>query len=559
MTKTLLKVSEIARTDFELLDEREERAALEDLEHLLLTDFPEAELPAPTRVSFAATRIARLASGRVGSVANLTALERQLVATTDHRLKHQLKNTIKTVRGKHRNDAIREGARVFNLLIEAVREYPEKLRLWVRALEFCRAVGHSNLDELVTYLLAQCKENETGSRVIRARILQTFAHQIVRCGQVIVALDEAPARREAAENYIRALPRYIARIKSSIKTPQPYEQMSIDLCSGACGIARVLLGGRFARSLAPANPIEWSSLPDGWPKGVWAWWSEMIIGTGATMQPGSIWRIVTPQLAANDAVSQAVLRRYPKLEGVPTISKNSLAEWSDWTSQRWRADAFDPRAGEWTAVCIALRLVEIAESRKTRVNAGSVFVPTEWAKSSETPSWHQWKSDFDAASKLDSLPSESGSGLSAIQNIAIILLGLLRRNLRWPADWNAPGPQYTSERVLRTMIGEARASSWTTAILEACLLPECRETIALFFSAPVVPMESDIARRALFIRRLKTLRKYLERAREVLANSQMTVHEDQPRQLIPIHIEQISREEWGIEEGNDFDPEVDDD
>jgi len=64
MTKTLGKVSEVARTDFNLLDDREQETALSDLEHLLVTEFSETELPAPTRVTFAATKIAMLAAGR---------------------------------------------------------------------------------------------------------------------------------------------------------------------------------------------------------------------------------------------------------------------------------------------------------------------------------------------------------------------------------------------------------------------------------------------------------------------------------------------------------------
>src|SRR5262249_17125637 len=92
MTKTLEKVSHLAHTNFDLLDREEQQRILNDLEHLLLAQLPEEELPEKTRVTFAATLLSRFAAQAEQKNAGLldavlehnaadkesTALERQL-------------------------------------------------------------------------------------------------------------------------------------------------------------------------------------------------------------------------------------------------------------------------------------------------------------------------------------------------------------------------------------------------------------------------------------------------------------------------------------------------
>jgi hypothetical protein len=60
MTQTLAKVSAISKCDFEFLSQNEEVQLISDLEHLLLTDFPDHELRKDTRVSFAASILSRI-------------------------------------------------------------------------------------------------------------------------------------------------------------------------------------------------------------------------------------------------------------------------------------------------------------------------------------------------------------------------------------------------------------------------------------------------------------------------------------------------------------------
>lgn len=65
MTKTLAVVSNIAKTKFDLLHPTEQDHLFNDLEHLLVTDFPNAEIREGTRISFAASMISRFAPRRL--------------------------------------------------------------------------------------------------------------------------------------------------------------------------------------------------------------------------------------------------------------------------------------------------------------------------------------------------------------------------------------------------------------------------------------------------------------------------------------------------------------
>ena len=85
MTKTLALVSAIARPDFNLLELSELAALTNELEHLVLTEIPEEEIPEKTRLSFAATRLTRLVECRLATStppaelrANQDQLQREL-------------------------------------------------------------------------------------------------------------------------------------------------------------------------------------------------------------------------------------------------------------------------------------------------------------------------------------------------------------------------------------------------------------------------------------------------------------------------------------------------
>jgi hypothetical protein len=251
----------------------------------------------------------------------------------------------------------------------------------------------------------------------------------------------------------------------------------------------------------------------------------------------------------------------------------SLRTWCDWTKERETVSPFDPRVSEWTALQLAQKILSTVRrnGRELPVHWSEFWVPFSWPQpTDQLHSWESWRRQvrngkllrrpirFDQLRETESLAG-GAIEFNRIREVAILLLGLLRKDFSWPALWNASEMQLEFKEVTRSLIRQANASSWTTAILESCLLPRQLET--LLFDMKILSGfegDDDTAHDPPRIFTVKRLGRYLDRAVEVLEGGQMTVHNHQPRQLVPIRIEQISREEWAVELDHDETHEDDD-
>lgn len=195
MTQTLAKVSGINSTEFDLLSISEENQFIADLEHLLLTDFPDHELRKDTRISFAATMLARIVPKKrydysevykkrkeihsliedsglkdkelKSEISNsllfdnfnanslLSTVEKFMQRINDEKINlnlskaHKLKiEEIKLV-DKIENESFRFKKHIFELLYKSLRENYPKVRLWVRVMEFCYRTGYHKQIEIV--------------------------------------------------------------------------------------------------------------------------------------------------------------------------------------------------------------------------------------------------------------------------------------------------------------------------------------------------------------------------------------------------------------------------
>jgi hypothetical protein len=240
----------------------------------------------------------------------------------------------------------------------------------------------------------------------------------------------------------------------------------------------------------------------------------------------------------------------------------SLRAWCEWTKEREMEQPFDPRTSEWTALKLTDKILSTVrrDGRLVPVHWSEFWVPATWQQPIDRiPSWEVWSGQMRKGKILrrpiqmeqwresESLPAETIE-FDRIREVAVLLLGLLRKGFSWPVLWNASELQLEFKEVSRSLIREANASSWTTGILESCLLPRQRET--LLFDMRLLSGfqgDDDTAHDPPRIFSIKRLRRYLGRAIEVLEAGQITVHNHQPRQLVPIRIEQISREEWAVE------------
>jgi hypothetical protein len=124
-----------------------------------------------------------------------------------------------------------------------------------------------------------------------------------------------------------------------------------------------------------------------------------------------------------------------------------------------------------------------------------------------------------------------------VRTAGLILLGLLRNSFVWPPSTYFPGAERDSGQALQKLILDVSASTLTTRILRACLVPQQLEpvllkdigTISLFYEEPI---DGD----TFYLRGLPDLLREIRDALSVLERGQMAVGEAKPRQLVPVNL-----------------------
>jgi hypothetical protein len=233
MTKTLALVSAIARTDFNLLEETELVALTDQLEHMLLVELPEAEIPEKTRLSFAATRLMRLAECRLSNNARsaelaccrealdaeLAELNTDLAKTnTEPAEKEGLLKRLtewegdskanKTLLTKQRTELDREVGRAFSLLRKVLQERPDRVRLWTRSIQMCRHTGVQGLKDILEDIHKgerehKAKETTLAAEYLMGNTLALLGSEALIAAQIVCDPEVAVWRRKAASAFLK--------------------------------------------------------------------------------------------------------------------------------------------------------------------------------------------------------------------------------------------------------------------------------------------------------------------------------------------------------------------
>ena len=173
MTQTLQKVSMLSKEKLPLLTASEFEMVFKDLQTMLVTDIPEQEISKQTRISFACTMLSRLLmDGNVDyhhvyevrrslyeqvekgwlednpaetkrrlallykETFEVSQEEKEMFTAFDYEQYEGLRKTIATGKEETKDHA----ETIFFLLRRAIREVPEKVKVWVRTFNF--AVNH---------------------------------------------------------------------------------------------------------------------------------------------------------------------------------------------------------------------------------------------------------------------------------------------------------------------------------------------------------------------------------------------------------------------------------
>jgi len=671
MTKTLGLVSNLAHIEFDLLQQPERTNLIHEFEHLLLAEFPDREIRADTRISFAATRLSWYGPRIVKpDRAILCALEREIAhilhdkkeisETIEHRrktsklrlkfekelallsekkaiLEYQYQKTLNRIQRKSE----KERKRIFYLLMKAVHEFPDKIVLWNRALQFCQYSGHDGLKKIHEEIQLCKRRFPLTAAYISALVQQFVAAQAIKCSADIMNRKLSIHSRNTALLYLEAILR-APFILNSVKGKKFFEKNANNLFQCALGSADLVLKQmeideivtkkikqKLDRYLKKMVPTNWTSAIKRWPEEtayplpVWTWWAEKKLQGKVSVDPGPIWLKNAKKLEVKDPFAWHVWSIYPKhllktvglklfvensykgneylkkgnegwlyevlsektkmtsnvmkkrgtsktannVMSIIDSNKFSLDKWAEWTDRIFQRNPFDPRISEWTSLVIIDQVLDLIEDEKQiqnnfryQLHPANISVPIQWKKLKSTSlTWERWHEELKNTSikirktkKLVhdprfnpsiSVQSVSENELVEIRAVGMLLLGLISRTFTWPVPWNFIGHEMAGVAFGYAKKQEVPCSSWTTAILEACLLPRPRETFFLDNSLQETP-DDDTTLDPPKISSIKKLHDYVKKAKEVLERNQITVQNHMPRQLTPVKLQQLTRPSW---------------
>ena len=162
MTHTLQKMSALNDEDYELLDNEEVDKTFSDLKHFLLADFPDSEMKRETRMAYASLKLCLLSKQITPNFRKLDMNTEENIRIYQQNCKLKIsekkyKKELEKVKNKYFNNLLsielskvnKKYNDIFILLIKAVTENPDKLKLWKRLIEFCYYTGFDGLNKIL--------------------------------------------------------------------------------------------------------------------------------------------------------------------------------------------------------------------------------------------------------------------------------------------------------------------------------------------------------------------------------------------------------------------------
>lgn len=323
MTKTLALVSELAGADFDLMPQDSRSQRLRELEWLLLADLPDREIRGDTRAAFAAGRLATLVPIAYSpstallqawrDVGHLKAALKE--APSDEQLRKMKKALATAEEFAEMYERIEGGkyerrlAHYFRMIMQAFSDHPDKPRLLLRVLDYCRATGHPGIGDVLSWL----KENRSGKQApiadyLTPLVLQTLARHAVSAASAVDDQSLLERQRRAATNFLTCL----ALRPNRAALAESFDALDLQGVAGratrqAFRVA-VAYSAHRARSWeakalsmrlaelassvgAPpflSNSGEWRSVTDR-SLGVWVHWIETILYQSRDVAPSDLW------------------------------------------------------------------------------------------------------------------------------------------------------------------------------------------------------------------------------------------------------------------------------
>jgi hypothetical protein len=355
MTKTLALVSELAGADFDTLSAQSKGERLNELEWLLLADLPDREIRSDTRAAFAAGRIANLvpiaatpSMDLLHAVRLLALLEQQLKdlkgsndkakeALTERR--DEQRDLVGIYSQLERNAYTKRVDHYFKLMLQALLDHPDKPRLFIRVLDYCRATGHSGTGSILKWLWShEDAPLRPLAAYLRTLAIQTIARHAATAGRDFRDGRLLARQRLSAVYYLISLgaPDTRKLLKATLDAAGPADAamtcaaealragiaFAADATQVRAASSKLRQGMETLRDEIGAIPLnapssDWARLTR-YPLGVWTHWLE---GRSSTyrLEPSKVWRRTLSALNATIEQDWHALRK-----GLPMLNFDQL-------------------------------------------------------------------------------------------------------------------------------------------------------------------------------------------------------------------------------------------
>lgn len=336
MTRTLAQVSMLAATDFDLLTDAGRSQRLEQLEWLLLANIPEQEIRGDTRMAFAAARIALLTPALFRPDEQLLDAHRTMqsykakkqLSETETEIVAGLQQTIVDLENSERADWEALLKRHFGLLFEAFTAHPDKARLFIRLIDFCRATGHEGFGRLSVWMGEHANGQYSLLQTYLGTLaLQRLARHILSASADLTRSHLLHRERSAAFNFIDNLLRAdLDRFLPVGLADAPLQRFERDARNAL--VAALVLGAFEVETphpgLAAAMRKRASSILSSTPDpstlalvtnhSIGTWYHWLLSSTRAHRDaPPPYWQQIADAHRENDLHDTISLRRYPAL------------------------------------------------------------------------------------------------------------------------------------------------------------------------------------------------------------------------------------------------------
>ncbi len=195
-TDVLRKMSNLNDEEFSLMNDEELQQNEEDLRYFLLAKFEDSGLRRDTRISFSAMRLCKLAKFLEPNYRNFDPHLNSNKLILDEDVKKNL-NKIKaksqkkkillesfnTQNIKNRDQEIsllyKKYDQLFDLILRSTIEFPDKLKLWKRSIDFCFITGINKINEIFE-VIDQVAVHQESKYYLRAYCNLLFSEYLIK-------------------------------------------------------------------------------------------------------------------------------------------------------------------------------------------------------------------------------------------------------------------------------------------------------------------------------------------------------------------------------------------